>query len=105
MVSCEKIQISVERLCRMGYTIKTVDHRGEGMSENTRSCRLCKQSMKISPFTMCSECLVHQDKVQQYIQKNPHVSMHEISQATKVPFEFLQRMVELGLDPKEQQYI
>jgi len=65
------------------------------MSRSTRNCRLCKQSMKVSPFTMCRDCLIHQGNVQQYIQKHPHVSLQQISQATKVPFDFLERMVKL----------
>lgn len=66
------------------------------MGFTVRKCRLCKQSMKMSPFMMCETCLIMSDKVQQFITKHPQASLEKISLSTNVPYTIIEKMVTLG---------
>jgi len=68
------------------------------MGEIVRYCRLCHQPMETSPFLMCMRCLEERDKVINFINNRPYVSMEEISSTTDVPFEKVEKMVKLGLN-------
>lgn len=70
------------------------------MKEFVRNCRLCKEPMKSSPFMMCPTCLRDSEQVRNFIQKNPQVSLAEISRYTNVPFEKVEGMVYLGHNRK-----
>lgn len=66
------------------------------MGDFVRNCRLCDLPMKSSLFTMCSACLNDNNKVQNFINKNPLVSIEEIAQFTSVPIEKVVKLVDLG---------
>ncbi|MBR3118551.1 MULTISPECIES: FeoC-like transcriptional regulator [Oceanobacillus] len=70
------------------------------MKEFVRNCRLCKEPMKSSPFMMCPTCLRDSEQVRNFVQKNPHVSLAEISRYTKVSLEKVEDMVYLGHNRK-----
>ncbi|WP_339228892.1 hypothetical protein NSQ77_03755 [Oceanobacillus sp. FSL K6-2867] len=72
------------------------------MKEFVRNCRLCKKPMKSSPFMMCPTCLRDSEQIRSFIQKNPHVSVTEISRYTKVPLEKVESMVYLGYNSKNE---
>lgn len=70
------------------------------MADFVRNCRLCGESMESSPFMMCPICLKDSEQIRNFIVKNPHVSVEDISQATDVPFVKVEKMVSLGLNRK-----
>lgn len=72
------------------------------MGEIVRNCRLCKEPMESSPFTMCATCLFESEQVRHFISKHPLVKIEEISRATNVSFEKVEQMVELGLNHKDK---
>ncbi|UJL47531.1 hypothetical protein KFZ58_06585 [Virgibacillus sp. NKC19-16] len=65
------------------------------MAAFIRNCRLCKEPMESSPFMMCETCLRETDRVRNFIRKNPHVSIKEISLSTDIPQEKAQNMIKL----------
>lgn len=67
------------------------------MQDTLKTCRLCKTEMKTSSFAMCGTCLIDTDRIHSYIIKHPHVSIEQISLATDVPYEKVERMVKLGI--------
>ncbi|SEQ39829.1 hypothetical protein SAMN05216232_2281 [Virgibacillus subterraneus] len=68
------------------------------MGEFIRNCRLCRKQMESGPFMMCTTCLVESDRIRSFITKNPYVSVEEISLATNVSVEKVERMVDLGVN-------
>ncbi|WP_156855005.1 hypothetical protein [Oceanobacillus sp. AG] len=70
------------------------------MREIVRNCRLCQESMDNSPFMLCQTCLKESEQVWNFIKKNPFVSIKDISVATEVSFEKVERMINFG---KERQ--
>lgn len=66
-----------------------------------RNCRLCDEPMTSSPFTMCQACLKDSNTVRNLINKEPHLSFHEISQVTHVPLKKVKRLLQLGLKKSE----
>ena len=75
------------------------------MGRIVRTCRLCKEEMKISPFTMCQQCLIENEKVQHFIIKNPQVSIQEIATDTNVAIDKIRHMAELGFNKKKTSII
>lgn len=73
------------------------------MGEFIRNCRLCKKQMESGPFMMCTTCLVESDRIRSFIAKKPHVSVEEISLATNVSVEKVERMIDLGVNRKGSQ--
>ncbi|MBP1947377.1 hypothetical protein [Virgibacillus litoralis] len=68
------------------------------MGEFIRNCRLCMKQMESGPFMMCTTCLVESDRIRSFISKKPYVSVEEISLATNVSVEKVERMVDLGVN-------
>lgn len=66
------------------------------MGDFVRNCRLCKEPMESSPFIMCPTCLKDSELIRSYVQKNPHVTLEDISKSTNVPIEKVEKMVSLG---------
>ncbi|RDW18152.1 hypothetical protein CWR48_11225 [Oceanobacillus arenosus] len=66
------------------------------MEDFVRNCRLCELPMNSSPFSMCPTCLNDNNNVQNFIYKNPLVSIEEIAQFTSVPIEKVAKLVDLG---------
>lgn len=73
------------------------------MGEFIRNCRLCKKQMESGPFMMCTTCLVESDRIRSFITKKPHVSVEEISLATNVSVEKVERMIDLGVNREGSQ--
>jgi hypothetical protein len=66
------------------------------MGEIVRNCRLCKEPMESSPFIMCPTCLRDSEVIRSFVQKNPHVTLKEISESTKISLEKVENMASLG---------
>lgn len=68
------------------------------MREIVRNCRLCQESMTHSPFMFCTVCLKDSEQVWNFIKKNPYVSVKDISVATGICFDKVERMINFGLE-------
>ena len=66
------------------------------MREIVRNCRLCQETMETSPFMLCTSCLRESEQVWKFIRKNPLVSIKDISVATEICFDKVERMVHFG---------
>jgi hypothetical protein len=75
------------------------------MREIVRNCRICQDSMVHSPFMFCSTCLTHSEQVWNFIKKNPYVSIKDISVATSIPLEKVERMVNFGKERQQRNKI
>lgn len=71
------------------------------MRDFVRNCRLCGEPMESSPFMTCPTCLKDSEQIRNFILKNPHVSIEEISRSTDVAFEKVEKMVQIGLNRKD----
>lgn len=72
------------------------------MREIVRNCRLCQESMDNSPFMLCQTCLKESEQVWNFIKKNPFVSIKDISVATEVSFEKVERMINFGKERQQR---